>query len=85
MDILDNVATELGFEFHLYIVRDELFGSKSRRFKDWLHNNNDFNHHQAGTSISSRKNYENKSQTHDRSVGGDDDGEYTYDGIRVVR
>lgn len=37
MDLLDNIATELGFEFHLYIVRDELFGAKYRNFKDWIH------------------------------------------------
>lgn len=30
MDILDNVAMELGFEFHLYIVQDELFGGKQK-------------------------------------------------------
>lgn len=28
MDLLDNVATELGFQFHLYLVRDELYGTK---------------------------------------------------------
>lgn len=28
MDLLENVATELGFEFHLYLVRDELYGAK---------------------------------------------------------
>lgn len=28
MDLLENVATELGFKFHLYLVRDELFGAK---------------------------------------------------------
>lgn len=31
MDLLDNVATELGFEFHLYVVRDQLFGAKKTR------------------------------------------------------
>lgn len=30
MDILDNIATELGFEFHLYIVQDELFGGRQK-------------------------------------------------------
>ena len=29
MDLLISVASELGFEFHLYIARDELFGSRS--------------------------------------------------------
>lgn len=33
MDLLDNVATELGFEFHLYVVRDHLFGAKKQRTK----------------------------------------------------
>ena len=28
MDLLDNVASELGFGYILYIVSDELFGSK---------------------------------------------------------
>lgn len=40
MDLLDNVATELGFEFHLYVVRDQLFGSKEQRdVKDFLKSN----------------------------------------------
>lgn len=38
MDLLDNIATELGFEFHLYVVRDQLFGSKQRNFKDFIPN-----------------------------------------------
>ncbi|KAJ6625678.1 Glutamate receptor ionotropic, NMDA 3A, partial [Pseudolycoriella hygida] len=33
MDILDNIATELGFEFHLYIVQDEMFGGKQKMSK----------------------------------------------------
>lgn len=57
MDILDNVATELGFEFHLYIVRDELFGTKYRNFKDWIHNTN-------GKDM---KNYGHKSNTQHQS------------------
>lgn len=37
MDLLDNIATELGFEFHLYVVRDQLFGSRQQRdVKDFL-------------------------------------------------
>lgn len=28
MDLLENIATELGFQFHLYLVRDELYGAK---------------------------------------------------------
>lgn len=41
MDLLDNIAMELGFEFHLYIVRDQLFGAKQQRdIKDFLKNDN---------------------------------------------
>lgn len=37
MDLLDNIATELSFEFHLYVVRDQLFGSKQQRdIKDYI-------------------------------------------------
>lgn len=37
MDLLDNIATELGFEFHLYVVRDQLFGSRQQRdVKDFI-------------------------------------------------
>lgn len=40
MDLLDNIATELGFEFHLYVVRDQLFGSKLQRdVKDFIKSN----------------------------------------------
>lgn len=28
MDLLETVAKDLGFEFHLYVVQDELFGGK---------------------------------------------------------
>lgn len=34
MDLLDNIASELGFEFHLYIVHDELFGTKHQNLRD---------------------------------------------------
>lgn len=61
MDILDNVATELGFEFHLYIVRDELFGAKYRNFKDWTHSSN-----------KNKRNYGHESSTQKvGAVGGD--------------
>lgn len=41
MDLLDNIAMELGFEFHLYIVRDQLFGAKQQRdVKEFLKNDN---------------------------------------------
>lgn len=36
MDLLDNIATELEFEFHLYIVYDELFGSQFKNLDDYL-------------------------------------------------
>ncbi|XP_055859129.1 uncharacterized protein LOC129921359 isoform X2 [Episyrphus balteatus] len=35
MDLLDNIATELEFEFHLYIVHDELFGAKFSTLNDF--------------------------------------------------
>lgn len=28
MDLLENIAMELNFEFHLYVVHDELFGTR---------------------------------------------------------
>ncbi|XP_059614954.1 uncharacterized protein LOC132260688 [Phlebotomus argentipes] len=37
MDLLENIATELGFEFHLYIVRDELYGTKLPPRQPWGH------------------------------------------------
>jgi hypothetical protein len=38
MDLLDNVASELGFGYILYIVSDELFGSKQVIKKSNLQN-----------------------------------------------
>jgi hypothetical protein len=38
MDLLDNVASELGFGYILYIVSDELFGSKQVLRKNILLN-----------------------------------------------
>lgn len=38
MDLLDNVASELGFGYILYIVSDELFGSKQVMKKNILLN-----------------------------------------------
>lgn len=43
MDILDNIATELGFEFHLYIVQDELFGGKQKMSKNFFSRSKDTN------------------------------------------
>jgi ionotropic glutamate receptor NMDA 3A len=33
MDLLQTVAKDLGFEFHLYIARDELFGKRTSEYK----------------------------------------------------
>lgn len=53
MDLLDNIATELGFEFHLYVVRDQLFGSKQKRdFKDFL---------KSGTTLAQQNSNSNSS------------------------
>ncbi|XP_055707246.1 uncharacterized protein LOC129804189 isoform X3 [Phlebotomus papatasi] len=35
MDLLENIASELGFEFHLYIVRDDLYGTKLPPIQPW--------------------------------------------------
>lgn len=48
MDLLENVATELGFEFHLYVVRDQLFGAKKpRTVHDHLANGKQSVHQQS--------------------------------------
>lgn len=39
MDLLANIAQELGFEYHLYIVHDELFGAKKQDISDWIGEN----------------------------------------------
>lgn len=39
MDLLENVATELGFKFHLYLVRDDLYGAKYSTVKNSLMHN----------------------------------------------
>lgn len=64
MDLLDNIATELGFEFHLYIVRDQLFGSKRRNVKDFIHN-----HKQATSSTTSSSSSNDKKITDGRNDG----------------
>lgn len=59
MDLLDNIATELSFEFHLYVVRDQLFGSKQQRdIKDFFK--------ASGTRT--------KRHTHNENGNGDDGG-----------
>ncbi|KAL5287110.1 GRIN3A family protein [Megaselia abdita] len=57
MDLLDNIATELEFEFHLYIVYDELFGSKFTNLDDYLPNKN--KNKDKGNNKSSQKEMEN--------------------------
>lgn len=76
MDILDNVATELGFEFHLYIVRDELFGAKhqptmpSKAGKDWSQSSSGgVGGGEGGGGGSERKNYDHKSQQQQQQHG----------------
>lgn len=47
MDLLDNIASELGFGYILYIVSDELFGSKqiiSNRKSGIQSSSHEFNH-----------------------------------------
>lgn len=67
MDLLDNIATELGFEFHLYIVRDQLFGSKQRNFDDLIPNK-----HQTDKADSDSGGYKSSSmdQKHRQYSGG---------------
>lgn len=67
MDLLDNIATELSFEFHLYVVRDQLFGSKQQRdIKDFLK--------PSGTRTKRHANNENSNGTTSSSSGGGGDG-----------
>lgn len=56
MDLLDNIATELGFEFHLYVVRDQLFGSKMQRdVKDFIKSSTKSSQNSASGSESTSK------------------------------
>lgn len=64
MDLLDNIATELGFEFHLYIVRDQLFGSKQRNVKDFINN-----HKQSTSSTTSSSSSSDKKISDGRNDG----------------
>ena len=70
MDLLDNVATELGFEFHLYVVRDQLFGSKQSTVKEFVQ--------KPRTSASTS---ERKSSKVDRDVSedGDSHGKFSFE------
>ena len=36
MDLLDTIANDLEFEFHLYIVKDELFGTKYSTLNNFM-------------------------------------------------
>lgn len=36
MDLLQTIANDIGFEYHLYLVQDQLFGSKQTDIKDWV-------------------------------------------------
>lgn len=85
MDLLDNVATELGFEFHLYVVRDQLFGAKkSRTVHDYLANGEQTvnqqqqpppppQHQQSSTDYKSRP----TDGRHEINYGDTDNREYT--------
>ncbi|XP_055917698.1 uncharacterized protein LOC129949971 isoform X2 [Eupeodes corollae] len=80
MDLLDNIATELEFEFHLYIVHDELFGAKFSTLNDFVprraaspkggghnHDTNNNNRQASGPSPSSgvkEQQQQNKQQEH---------------------
>lgn len=63
MDLLENVATELGFQFHLYLVRDEKYGAKYTAMTDaQLHNLQSSGGEASASSLSAIKD------------GGDEDG-----------
>lgn len=78
MDLLISVASELGFEFHLYIARDELFGSRS------LSKKINFNHQTLSKEYSKHgeqnyeKNYE-KNYENSREKSRGSSSEYYYD------
>lgn len=56
MDLLDNIAMELQFEFHLYVVRDQLFGSKQKRdVKDYLNSNAQHSNSGSGSNSNTSK------------------------------
>ncbi|XP_055306714.1 glutamate receptor ionotropic, NMDA 3A-like isoform X2 [Sitodiplosis mosellana] len=72
MDLLDNIATELGFEFHLYVVRDQLFGSRQQRdVKDFIksksaqHSSNNDGINSSSSSSTSNKPTTSSSLDHD--------------------
>lgn len=60
MDLLDNIAMELGFEFHLYVVRDQLFGAKQQRdIKEFLKNDNRLRQQRNSDKSGSNRNANN--------------------------
>lgn len=78
MDILDNIATELGFEFHLYIVQDELFGGKQKASKSFYSRSketNDFlsKSNKNSDTRNSNTGPTNKNKKPGRKKGGSDD------------
>lgn len=78
MDLLDNVATELGFEFHLYVVRDHLFGARKQRTKtDFLKNkkqtSTNYKSSTSTSSINQQQNTKNEYDAYHRHVVDDAD------------
>lgn len=71
MDLLDNIAMELGFEFHLYVVRDQLFGSKQQRdVKDYLRNDKKQSNAQQKTFSKTGRNQKSQPQHQSDNVEG---------------
>lgn len=69
MDLLDNIATELEFEFHLYIVLDELFGSKFRNLDDFLPPSSSNKQKSSIKSPTTEKNNNNKDDIKEQLEG----------------
>lgn len=73
MDLLDNVASELGFGYILYIVGDELFGSKEIRREDFLESLEKYQQYQRDLQSERERDVEKhqrrfNSRAHDRSI-----------------
>lgn len=66
MDLLDNVASELGFGYILYIVGDELFGSKELRREDFFENFERIHPHQQQDFMYERQRENERIERHDR-------------------
>lgn len=80
MDLLDNVATELGFEFHLYVVRDQLFGAKkSRTIHEHLaHGKQSVNQQSASPSMAHTTDYKSWSGDGQHQINHADTGNREY-------